>query len=480
MRDVPLATPELVAQILERPGAHIHLIGIGGTGLSAIATVLLERGYRVSGSDLSRTRVTDALAKAGARVFIGQAAGQERGADLVLISSAVPPNNPELQSALSSGIPVVKRAQFLGPLMRGRTVIAIAGTHGKTTTTAMIATTLTAAGRDPSFIIGGILPGMERNAHAGHGTDFVVEADEYDRMFLALSPDVAIVTNVEWDHVDCYPTPDDFAGAFQSFVDRLPDDGLLIACADDPRARQLGERRRRMGKPTALYGLADGASWQARNLVVNEMGGTDCEVWHDDEQIATLHLQIPGRHNVLNALAALAAADHLGVHPKNGATNLNNFAGVRRRFEVKGIVHGIIVVDDYAHHPSEVRATLSAARQRYPDRVLWAVFQPHTYSRTRALLQAFAGCFAQADHVLVTDIYAAREHETLGVDASQLAERIGRQHPDARYVGGLDDVVRVLLQGLRPGDVLLTLGAGDGYQVGERVLAALEEREKRS
>jgi UDP-N-acetylmuramate--alanine ligase len=473
---IPWATPEVVAAILDRPDAWIHLIGIGGAGLSAIATILLERGYRVSGSDVLRTPMTDRLEAAGATIHIGQAAGQARGADLVLVSSAVRPENPELQAALAMGIPIVKRAQFLGALMRGRIGIAVAGTHGKTTTTAMIATTLLAAGYDPDFIVGGTVPGLECNAHAGQGSFFVIEADEYDRMFLGLTPQVAVVTNVEWDHVDCYPTPADFTKAFQDFVQRLPEDGLLVACADDPGAQALAAARQVSGRLAVTYGLNDSSLWQARGLRANQYGGTDAQIWHGGALVAELHLRIPGHHNVQNALACLAVVDHLGVHPEIAAANLNNFTGVRRRFEVKGMQHGIIVIDDYAHHPSEVRATLAGARQRYPNQTIWVVFQPHTYSRTRALLSAFASCFAEADHVLITDVYAAREYDTLGVHASQLAEMVRSTHPDARYVGGLEEAAKTLLAELHPGDVLLTLGAGDGYQVGERVLATLRER----
>ncbi|MCS7222500.1 MAG: UDP-N-acetylmuramate--L-alanine ligase [Anaerolineae bacterium] len=475
---IPLATPEMVVAILDRPNAHIHLVGIGGAGLSAIATILLERGYRVSGSDLMRTPTTERLEAAGATIYIGQAAGQVAGADLVLISSAVRPENPELQSALAAGIPVVKRAQFLGALMHGKIGIAVAGTHGKTTTTAMIATTLLAAGHDPDFIVGGTVLGLECNARAGRGRVFVIEADEYDRMFLGLSPQVAVVTNVEWDHVDCYPTPADFVKAFQEFVQRLPEDGLLVACADDPGARALAEARQAFGRPAITYGLGGDSLWQARTLCANQHGGIDSQVWHAGVPVAELRLRIPGHHNVRNALACLAVASHFGISPEIAAAHLSNFAGVRRRFEVKGMKHDIIVIDDYAHHPSEVQATLAGARQRYPDRTIWVVFQPHTYSRTRALLSAFANCFAEADHVLITDVYAAREHDTLGVHAAQLAEAARQTHPDVRYIGGLNEAAEILLADLRPGDVLLTLGAGDGYQVGERVLAALDKRSR--
>jgi UDP-N-acetylmuramate--alanine ligase len=378
-----------------------------------------------------------------------------------------------LSAALAAGVPVVKRAQFLGTLMAERIGVAIAGTHGKTTTTAMIATTLLAAGRDPDFIVGGIVPGLESGAHAGHGDAFVIEADEYDRMFLGLSPQIAIITNVEWDHVDCYPTAHDFAEAFAAFADRLPADGLLIACADDAGALQIARRRQKSELPVVTYAIDCEASWQAGDLRVNADGGSDFAAWHEGQRMADVSLRIPGRHNVSNALAALAAACTLGVPPEITVANLKDFAGVRRRFEVKGMCRDIIVIDDYAHHPREVQATLAAARQRYPQHGIWALFQPHTYSRTRALLADFEDSFADADHVLVTDIYASRERDTLGMHASQLAAMVAHKHPDARYIGDLDHAVAYLLENLRPGDVLLTLGAGDGNTVGERVLAAL-------
>lgn len=473
---IPLASSEVAAAILTRPAAHIHLIGVGGAGLSAIAVVLLERGYRVTGSDLARSAATESLEAAGARIFYGHAAGQADGADLVLISSAVRAENPELRAAVAAGIPVVKRAQFLGPLMAGRLGVAVAGTHGKTTTTAMIATTLWAADRDPDFIVGGAIAGVERSARAGRGNIFVIEADEYDRMFLGLTPQVAVVTNVEWDHVDCYPTPADFQAAFAAFADRLPRDGCLIACADDPGAHALARERQRRRLSAITYGLATEAVWQARALRPNDRGGFDFEAWREGRRVGEMSLRVPGRHNVLNALAALVACDRLAIRPEIVAANLKDFVGVRRRFEIKGIECDIIVVDDYAHHPSEVQATLAAARQRYPERIVWALFQPHTFSRTRALLDQFAGCFADADHVLLTDIYAAREDTATEVHAAQIAELAASRHPDVRYVGGLEAATAVLLAEIRPGAVLLTLGAGDGYRVGEAVLAALRRR----
>jgi len=468
------------AELLRRPpdqrgDVHIHLVGIGGAGLSAIAKVLLEQGYRVSGSDLAPGRITKPLAALGATIYAGHAAAQVAGADLVLVSSAVPTDNPEPVEARRRGIPVVKRAEFLGWLTAQHTTIAVAGTHGKTTTTAMIAWLLSRAGRDPSYIIGGVLPELGGNAHAGRGPHFVIEADEYDRTFLGLRPHIAVITTVEWDHVDCYPTPEDFRMAFREFAALVPGDGLLVVCADDAGAGELGELRGALGEPVVSYGLGEAAEWQAREVSASASGGSDFSVWRRGRRLGIVSLRIPGQHNVRNALAALAVADHLGVAFEVAAEGLRDFGGAERRFEHKGERHGIIVVDDYAHHPTEIRATLAAARQRYPGRSIWAVFQPHTYSRTKALLEGFATSFADADHVIITDIYAARERDTLGMSGAHIVERMA--HPDARYIGGLQETADFLLQRLRPGDVLITLGAGDGYRIGEWVLAGLERHE---
>ena len=466
----------------QRAEVHIHLVGIGGAGLSAIAKVLLEQGYSVSGSDLMPGPITEPLAALGATIYRGHEAAQVGEADIVLVSSAVPADNPEVVEARRRGIPVVKRGQFLGwltaaPGRRDRSpqLIAIAGTHGKTTTTAMIAWTLSQAGQDPSYIIGGVLPELGGNAHAGRGPYFVIEADEYDRTFLGLHPHIAVITTVEWDHVDCYPTPEDFQGAFREFTALVPEDGLLVVCADDAVARELGEFRGTRGESVVSYGLDEAAEWQAREVSTNASGGSDFHVWRQDKRLGTVSLSIPGHHNVRNALAALAVLDHLGVPFEVAAKELARFTGVQRRFERKGESCGIIIIDDYAHHPTEIRATLAAARQRYPGRSIWAVFQPHTYSRTKALLDDFAASFDEADHVIITDIYAARERNTLGVSAADIVRRM--VHPCVRYIGGKREAADFLLQRLREGDVLITLGAGDGYRIGEWVLAGLEGRQ---
>lgn len=465
----------------DRAHVRIHLVGIGGSGLSAIAALLLERGFSVSGSDQRPNEATDDLARRGVQIHRGHRAENAAGADLLLVSSAVPDTNPEVVAARVAGTPVVKRSELLGPLMEGQHGIGVAGTHGKTTTTGMIAVILLRAGLDPSIIVGGRLSvgpaeGMTSTtiaARAGEGP-FVIEADEYDGMFLGLRLEVAVVTNVEWDHVDCYPTPGAFSDAFRQFVGQLPPYGLLVLCADDAGALALRDAVA-PGTRIATYGLSEGADWQARGLAPNAKGGLDAEVWHEENEVARLSLPVPGRHNVRNALAAMAVADFHGIKPQRSAIMLRDFQGAGRRFEFIGEAAGVTVIDDYAHHPTEVAATLSAARLRYATRRIWAVFQPHTYSRTKALAADFVHSFDDANQVLLLDIYPAREKIDLGMHSRLLLEHI--EHPGAEYVGGIDTAVQHLLDRVEPDDVVITLSAGDGNQVGSLLLQSLRARE---
>ncbi len=458
-----------IGEPMLRDGMHIHLVGIGGSGLSAIARVLLGMGYAVSGSDRSPSPLTEALQAEGATVSIGHASENVRGADLLLISSAIPSENPEVLAARAADIPVLKRADLLGELMTDRIGLAVAGTHGKTTTSAMLAWVLLQAKMDPSFIVGGVLANLGTNARAGRGGPFVIEADEYDRMFLGLRPRAAVLTAVEHDHPDCYPTLEEMVGAFRQFIDRLPANGLLVACRDDQGARRLGMEREALGKEVRWYGFDEQATWRA--VSCQTAGGCDYVVRRAGEAVGAIRLALPGRHNVLNSLAVVAMADWLGVPFEPTQEALARFSGVERRFEIKGEAGGVVVVDDYAHHPTEIAATLAAARNRYPERRIWAVFQPHTFSRTRALMQQFAVSFADADKVLVLDIYAARETDNLGIDSSDLLSLM--QHPHARHIGSRRQAAGYLSEHVRPGDLVITLGAGDGDQVGEWVLGAL-------
>jgi len=456
---------------------RVHFIGIGGSGLSAIARLLKESGYEVTGSDRTLSQFAIDLQNDGVSIYVGHHPRNIAGADMVIRSSAITEDNPEVIAAIHAGIPVYKRADFLGQLMAEKIGIAVAGTHGKTTTTAMIAWTLYAMGRDPSFIVGGTLNNLKTNAHAGQGTPFVIEADEYDRMFLGLKPHIAVVTNLEHDHPDCYPTFQDMYGAFQSFVDLLPLDGTLIVCAEDEGAVSLLSHARKKGLSVISYSLQgemtiNSPQWmQARTPKPNQRGGFDfsamTNMGAEAASIVNVSLQVPGEHNVRNALAALSVIAVLGLPLQEAADALSEFTGTGRRFEVRGVHKGVTVIDDYAHHPTEIRATLAGAKARYPNHRIWAVWQPHTYSRTQALFFEFSRAFSDADEVLVTEVYASRETK----QEFSSAEVVGAMpHASARYTGSLEDTTQYLLKHLRSGDILLVLSAGDADQISVSVL----------
>lgn len=455
---------------------HIHLIGIGGTGLSAIAKVLKESGYQVSGSDQVISPLAANLQQMGIQVFTGHRAENIIGADIVVQSSAVHPENPEIRAAIETGIPVLKRSDFLGRLLQGKSSIAIAGTHGKTTTTAMISWMLEKLGRDPSFIVGSIIKGLNTNAHAGKGAEFVIEADEYDRMFLGLKPRIGVVTYLEHDHPDCYPTYTDYLTAFQDFVATIQPGGTLLVSGDQPDPLRLLKNL-----PAHVngysYGLHPGCDFQvcdsriengtyAFRFVQNTVSGTK-------ELAKYVHLTVPGQHNVQNAAAALAVAELLSLDGNEAARHLDSFCGSGRRFEVVGEIHGITLIDDYAHHPTEIAATLAAARSRYPLQRIWAVWQPHTYSRTRLLHSEFAQAFSQADEVVITEIYASREN----VENTSSAE-VAQEVPGgkARFAATLTDASHLLLNNLQPGDIVVVLSAGDADQINRQLLQQLSER----
>lgn len=454
---------------------HYHLIGIGGTGLSAIARVLFERGHEVSGSDLLLSPLAQELRDMGVKVSIGHRADQVDGADTVIRSSAIPDSNAEVVAATNAGIPVLKRIDFLKELTSGQKVIAVAGTHGKTTTTAMIAWCMQSLQLDPSYVIGSPAKNLESNAHAGQGDYFVIEADEYDHMFLGLAPDLLVVTNIEHDHPDCYPTPEIYFQAFLDLSKLVTSDGKLIACADHAGSAEL---MRSVHKDMNV--LAYGTKSTADYIVSNIGHAAGCGVSFDLEIRAesgqsqifeNIQLDIPGNHNALNAAAALAVIHESG-HSVDGAIEaLKVFSGTGRRFDILGEIKGITVIDDYAHHPTEIRSTLSAARCRYPDRKIWAVWQPHTYSRTRELMDDFKDAFNDCDHVIVTEIYASREKPQ---DFSSLEVVEQMQHPDARQIPALKDVTQYLTDNLQSGDVLLVLSAGDADQISHDVLAYLK------
>lgn len=459
---------------------HIYLIGIGGSGLSAIALYLLERGYPVSGSDRVYSSLAKRVEEAGGTVFTGHNREQLNGVNLVVRSSAIPDDNEEVLAAVSKGIPVYKRSDFLGRMMEGNRSIAVAGTHGKTTTTAMIAWILTCLGKDPSYIIGGVSQDLGTNAHAGIGSHFVIEADEYDRMFLGLNPDIAVITTIEYDHPDCFPTPEDFYRAFVEFVDRISPTGVLVVCSDDHNCSRLIEHTLNAVKAIYTYGLEPKSDdclpdYWGGNLRIETNGAYAFDIYIKDVKQTRVHLRVPGRHNVLNALAAFSVADQLNLTHEQVKDALEKFNGVQRRFEIRGESAGVVVIDDYAHHPTEIRVTLSAVRERYPDREIWVVWQPHTYSRTSLLSDQFGKSFMDADHVIITKVYAAREAVVDNSFEEKLVQAV--DHSDVHFYPTFDQIVQQLQNNIQPGSVLIVLSAGDGNLIGSSILESLSQRE---
>ena len=460
----------------------MHMIGIGGSGLSAIARVLVESGYKVTGSDQLVTLTTRSLEESGIQVFIGHQPENVAGADLVIRSSAIPDNNVEVQAARSADIPVVKRADFLSQWMVDRYGIAVAGTHGKTTTTAMISWMLSESGQDPTYIIGGVSKNLGTNARSGKSPLFVIEADEYDGMFLGLQPRIAVVTNIDYDHIDCYPTREDYYLAFREFTRHLGTSGILLACLDDPGAERLLVDAIELGLKAFAYGIHTETvaehqkrDYRAGNLTLNNYGGItfDAFVPKSKSESRTswkIALQVPGVHNIRNALAAFAVADLLGLPLTQAANALAEYQGTARRFEVRGEAEGVTVIDDYAHHPAEIQATLAAAKARYPKSSLWAVWQPHTYSRTQAFFNEFTNSFKDADHVVVTEVYAAREPVLAGFSARQIVSAM--DHPDAHFLPDFAQATDFLLEQMAPGDVLIVLSAGDATQISDQIIAS--------
>lgn len=443
---------------------RVHFIGIGGVGMSAVARIMVARGVQVSGSDAKDLPVMADLASAGARISVGYNAGNLGDAQTVVAGSAIRPDNPELVAARDAGLPVLHRSQALAATMGEDLVVTVAGTHGKSTTTSMITVLLQGAGLDPSFAIGANVPALGVNAAHGTSGVFVAEADESDGSFLNYRPRVAVVTNVEPDHLDHYGTAEAVYESFDLFTGLLPRDGVLIACADDAGALALAERTLARGNTrVVLYGTSDEA-----DLVLHDGGPGDVAVSTPAGRFA-LELQVPGRHNALNAAAAFAVALELGVAPDTAAGALAHFSGASRRFELKGESRGVRVFDDYAHHPTEVRAALAAARSVAGNHKVHVLFQPHLFSRTREFAREFAEALNLADTALVLDIYPAREDPIPGVSSQLIADHLGA---GGRLVAG-GDAVAALVAAADTGDIVLTAGAGDVTAFGPQIVAAL-------
>ena len=457
------------------PQTHIHFVGIGGSGLSAIAKVLLERGHIVSGSDKEENDRSEELREIGATIYIGHRPEQIDGANFLLVSSAIRESNPEIVEARLRGIPVLKRSDFLATLMGNTIGIAVAGTHGKTTTTSMLASILIKGNLDPTIIVGGVLPLIGSNARSGKGDYFLIEADEYDYMFLGLTPEVAIINNLEHDHPDIFTDMAQYREAFRQFALRLPTDGRLVVNGDD---KELMELVNGLSADFEIYtyGLQKNSTLRAEQIRPNPQGGCDFVALEEDELIGIVRLRVPGEHNVRNALAAIAVALDLGVSFYDIRNALAEFGGIGRRFQEIGNVGDVTIIDDYAHHPTEIKVTLAAARQRYPQRNIWAVWQPHTYSRVKLLFDEFTQSFKDADKVILLDIYASRETDTLGITAEQLHHALEQHHSYVRLTPTIEEAADYILDRIRPGDVVLTLGAGDGNRVGQLVLSALQRR----
>jgi len=447
----------------------IHFVGIGGIGMSGIAEVLINLGYQVSGSDLKESEITRRLASLGGRIAYGHRAENVDEVDVVVTSTAVNLQNPEVLEANRCKIPVIPRAEMLAELMRMKYGIAIAGTHGKTTTTSMVATVLSHGKIDPTVVIGGRLDSIGSNAKLGQGEFLVAEADESDGSFLKLSPTIAVVTNVDEDHLDFYSGIDEIRATFIDFINKVPFYGLVVLCLDDENLQgMIPDVRKRL----ITYGLTSQADFMASEIV-HEGDRTSFLVNYRGEALGTLSIRMPGRHNVLNALAAVAVAMELDMPFETIAEGFQDFNGVGRRFEIKGEAQGIMVVDDYGHHPVEIKATLSAARGGW-NRRLVAVFQPHRYSRTEALFDDFLTAFYQADHVAVMDVYAAGEDVRPEVTAEKLAEGISEHgHKSCCYTGDVVATVEHLQAVLQPGDIVITLGAGNVWQVGAELMKIL-------
>lgn len=450
----------------------IHMVGIGGSGMSGIAEVLLNLGYSVHGSDLSNSATVQRLRGLGAVIHLGHAAENLGDAQVVVRSSAVSDYNPEVQAARERGIPVIPRAEMLAELMRLRTGIAVAGTHGKTTTTSLTAAIFDAAGLDPTVIIGGLLNAYRANGHLGQGEYLIAESDESDGSFLCLFPIINVVTNVDYDHIDHYGTQEAIDDAFVAFMNKVPFYGMNVICSDDPGVRRLIPRIKR---PFVTYGF--GRDCRIRGEIIECGASNRFNVWlrnrggQEKKLLENVTLSQPGRHNILNALAAIGVALQAGISPEKCAKGLASFSGVGRRFELKGEKNGITVIDDYGHHPTEIQATIRTARQVFPGRRLVMVFQPHRFSRTQALFGEFCQTFGDVDKLYLTEIYPASEAPIPGVNGVNLALGIRQfSKTDVCYKPNFDEVVEALKTELRPGDVLITQGAGSVTTVGPRVL----------
>ena len=454
---------------------NIHFIGIGGAGMSALAYVLIKRGYDVSGSDLNAGHMSAHLAEEGAMVFMGHDACQVDDVDGVVISTAIHANNPELVAAQKKGIPVLHRSDVLAALLNDADGVAVAGAHGKTTTSAMISCIAVESGVDPTVVIGGEVASLGGNALNGNGPHVIAEADESDGSFLKFYPHLAVVTNIEDDHLDHYGTEENIYQAFKQFLGNIKEGGKAILCVDNPKVRRLAQETE---KTVLTYGMiGEGADYTARNITY-DVHGTTYELYYHDKFVTEVHLVVPGRHNVLNSMGAFAAAREMGIEVEKILASLKKFGGAKRRFETKGKVDGVWVVDDYAHHPTEIGVTIKAALQTKPERLL-CVFQPHRYTRTKLLFDEFCECFRGCDELVIVDVYSAGEDPIAGTNSAKLVEGIkAATGQRVLYIPRLSKAEEYLQEQAQTGDLIMTIGAGDVFKIGEELVRELERNAK--
>jgi UDP-N-acetylmuramate--alanine ligase len=447
-------------------GRHIHLVGVGGCGMCGAARILQQSGAKVVGSDMKTFDLAGELTAAGAIIHVGHdAAHLQPGVDLVVRSAAVPDTNPEIQEAQRRGIPVIRYAELLGEITATRRGVSLAGTHGKSTTTALVAHMFRTAGLAPSFIVGADSRQLGGSSGVGTGPHFIVESCEYNRSFLHMRPHSAAILNIDTDHLDCYRDLDDIVSAFGDFAERVGPDGLLLVSHEDRLAKRAARNARCR---VETFGFGPGADWRPRSPRANQ-GRYAFRLSYRGRDLAACQLQIAGKHNVSNALAAAALAHEAGAAPEHIAGAIGTYEGVQRRMTLRGVSHGVTIVDDYAHHPTEIRATLRAVRSRYEPKRTWVVFQPHQASRTRHLFDEFSRAFEDADFVLVPDIFICRdsEEDRLAMDSARLVDGMRQSGTDSRYVASLDDVCTYLVEHVREGDMVVTMGAGDVWKVAD-------------
>lgn len=455
--------------INQNSNKHIHLIGIGGISMSAIAEVLIKHGHKVSGSDMKDSKLLDKLRNCGAEIFIGHNMDNIQNPDLIVYTAAIREDNPERIRGKELNIPEIDRAEMLGHIMKNyNKAIAVAGSHGKTTTTSLISLILEYANLDPTILVGGELDEIGGNIKIGESEHFITEACEYVESFLKFFPFIGIILNIDEDHLDYFKDINHIKDAFRKFANLIPKEGFLIANEDDENIKEVISN---VQCNLITYGINSNSTFIAKNVVFTTEGYPIFKVEFNGKDIGTFQLNIPGKHNVYNALASIATAHILGVEPSDIEKHIKKFKGIHRRFDILGEVKGCKIIDDYAHHPAEIKATLEAARN-YPHNKIWCAFQPHTYTRTKALLNDFASSFGDADHIIITDIYAARELDTGEINSKILVDKIKECNPegDTYYMESFEEISSYIYENMKPNDIVLTMGAGDVYRIGEMIL----------